>query len=966
MLNPIIKQRLLYLIPLIILLTAFSIFPFGLFKIKQQNSALEKGMAVSGPIMEDTPIAGIFQPQHKTLSSIGFRFYVPGSRENTGYLRLLLKNQQDMVIYESTIPINELKNNQFFDFPLGISLDTAQPYVYQLNAYDYGDTAPCIYLGSPDTASVESRSLYYNGLELPGNAPTMRYTYRAGASFTQALPYYIVLVLLLLLTIPLWGHSCKKLCTGVCLLITVILLVLAADESRRPLVLTGDNLRRDAGSVDGTSIVINPDSGFHGKLAYTWNYMLEKGNYRVGIEYRTDTADNTLYIYNNGETALTHALNPAYTYQEILLPLEKDSQEILIELHYNGTASLTINSLQLTPENRFYNDAVFCAVLLFIGGILLFLLTRSRFFIQMPVHSKMIGFGLLSIAAAASLPLMNSYLNWADDLCYHLIRIEGIKDGLLDGQFPVVIFPEGLYGNGYLNCMYPNLFLYFPAILRILGVSMANSYKFLVTLFNLLTAFLTYYSIKSLMTDKMNRHHAVSFGTAISGRFSAGQLSALLAALLYTLCPYRFTNAYARGALGEFLAMTFMPLLLAGLYHVLLGDRKRWWMLVLGISGLIQTHILSAVIGLIFCFVCGMVCLAAVIREKRIGSIVIASLMTLLLNLWFAVPFVYFYTSGVLWPSALDWCKFSEYSLNLSGLAGTINTQDYRTLTLGLPIVICAVFSLFAIYFTKKRDRLCKYIICLFVLGCCSTFMVINQFPGWPLMEIHAIEFILKNIQFAWRMLGPASILFVMTGCILLFRFEAVKPYRIGIFLTLSALSLLSVSRFQADDFAYKNYYDTYTVGHESKLRGIPKGDNTIIYPYEWRPYGTVESDLSTKPVFTDETAVTVQNFKKTGTTNELTYVCTSLNQTVSLPIIHYAGYRAYDENGKRIELSTNADNNTIQIALIGDSQEHQIVVKYKGLLRFTGAFWISLITLSVWIWLFIRRRRPIVTDRQS
>ena len=46
------------------------------------------------------------------------------------------------------------------------------------------------------------------------------------------------------------------------------------------------------------------------------------------------------------------------------------------------------------------------------------------------------------------------FLYNGDDLCFHLARLEGLKDGILDGQIPVNIQPEGLGGNGYLNAMY--------------------------------------------------------------------------------------------------------------------------------------------------------------------------------------------------------------------------------------------------------------------------------------------------------------------------------------------------------------------------------------------------------------------------------------------------------------------------------------------------------------------------------
>ena len=72
---------------------------------------------------------------------------------------------------------------------------------------------------------------------------------------------------------------------------------------------------------------------------------------------------------------------------------------------------------------------------------------------------------LTGLCLYASVPLFTQSFKQSDDICYHLLRIEGLKDGMLDGQFPVVIFPEALAGNGYLNSMYPYLFLYSPWLL---------------------------------------------------------------------------------------------------------------------------------------------------------------------------------------------------------------------------------------------------------------------------------------------------------------------------------------------------------------------------------------------------------------------------------------------------------------------------------------------------------------------
>lgn len=734
----------------------------------------------------------------------------------------------------------------------------------------------------------------------------------------------------------------KKLLFPILFLITAVCLVLSADESRTPLTLKGDALIREAGTIDGTCVRITEDSGFSGVFLRTKNFMLEKGSYRIGVEYHTDSETNTVSLYDNGKTTDIAVLSPQTTYEEYPFTLTKDSQDAVLRIHYNGTGNLSVDSVTLIPESRFYNDAYFYALLVLMVGIAVIVLSQTSFIQNLSIQTKAIGFALLCIALVAFVPYMNGYLNWGDDICYHLIRIEGIKDGLADGQLPVVIYPEGMQGNGYLNCMYPNLFLYLPAVLRLAGVSMAGSYKCLIFVFHLLTVVITYFSVKSICNSRK---------------------SALLAALLYTLCPYRLTNFYARGALGEALAMTFFPLLFAGLYHVLLGNAKKYWMLVLGLSGLIQTHVLSALLGTVFCILLGIICIRRVYTEKRILPVCKAVALTLFLNLWFMVPFLYFYTKEALYTEALDWCSFSEYSLNLSGLLGTINTNGYRTLTLGLPIVFCAAIALF--YFVLERKTahvptdetasevsgsLSLFTGFLLILGAVSTFMVLNLFPGWEFLRIGLYEKLLKNLQFAWRMLGPASVTLILAGCILLYKSRLLTPYRQSIFIALTAVCLLSAVRYQEEDFAYASYDSTYSRGHLSKLNGIPKGEATIVYPYEWclKDFPVTEPD--TTCTFTVPDAVSDVAYSRTGTTSTLTYHNTLAGNTVTFPVMAYSGYTAEDENGNPLPFVKNKDK-MLEVELSDSTgSPHQIIVKYKGMAGFTIALIVSFATAVIWI----------------
>lgn len=716
-----------------------------------------------------------------------------------------------------------------------------------------------------------------------------------------------------------------------CLLAAIFFLLLA-DESRTPITINAADMERSEGYQDNTAIGLTADSGYSGVMLTSADYLLNDGSYTLAVAYQTNGTDNSLLVYDNGALLGSYALSPDDTYGEYSFELQHSSPEFHFEIEYGGESSLLVYNVTLIPDGRFYYDTFLLIVLLVFAAAGLALWKYHCAKAGKSIQEQYVFFTLCGIGLFASLPYMYSGLNWAIDLCYHLIRVEGIKDGLLAGQFPVVIYPEALKGNGYLNCMYPNLFLYIPALLRLCRISMADSFKFLIFLFNFATAFITYHCAKEIGAERR---------------------AALLSALLYSLSPYRFTNIYARGAVGEFLAMTFFPLIFAGLYHICIGDRKKWSYLVLGMTGLLQTHILSVTLAGVFCFLFAVLYMKELFCEKRIIELCKAAVVSLFLNLGFLIPFLDFYKNGDLWMDALSLGTYAEYSLNLSGLFSMQLTGDYHSLTLGLPLCICAVIACAYFLLERKKEATDTFILQLFILGVVLIFMLLTFFPAWKMMQLPMLELLLSKIQFAWRLLGPISLLFALTGSICLMRSKALHAYAKPLLIMLSLLCMLSATRFRDEDFAYAQ--DTaYTIGHESKLIGIPKGENTVVYPYEWRPRHTTDPGLLTEPLVFDREQVSLKESSREGTVTRLTYTALSDGQYIEIPVLYYMGYTAEDEAHNPVAISKGY-NSCIRLSLTGDRKPHTVTVSYRMPLAYTVSAWISILTavlsLAGWIW---------------
>lgn len=145
-------------------------------------------------------------------------------------------------------------------------------------------------------------------------------------------------------------------------------------------------------------------------------------------------------------------------------------------------------------------------------------------------------------------PLVGDNLIKGDDTVIHLIRLEGLKAGYLSGQLPVKVEPVINGGYGYaFSTYYGSLFYNIPAIFRLMGFTMQNAYKLFVVLVNLATVIVSYYSFRVI--------------------FKRAEL-ALVAAIMYSMSLLRLVDLYQRGAVGEFTALIFLPLIVAGLWKI--------------------------------------------------------------------------------------------------------------------------------------------------------------------------------------------------------------------------------------------------------------------------------------------------------------------------------------------------------------------------------------------------------------
>lgn len=726
-----------------------------------------------------------------------------------------------------------------------------------------------------------------------------------------------------------------KIVYGIIVLLVTMLLLLN-NEGGQPLEYTGSELQHSVGLIDSeNSLVIRESVARTGCIANTPQYVMNKGTYTVSMDYKVDYDGSVLELWEQGSKMAAWPVPTGQQKMSVDFTLSKDVKQLQFKINYSGQGELTIKKFTLAPKGMFYSDTYFFVVLFAVINVVGCLYVRNGR--KWLTQEQLVDYSIiLGVALLATSPMMQTYLYNGDDLCYHLARLEGLKDGILDGQIPVNILPDGLKNHGYLNAMYPYLFLYIGAFLRICRVSLALSYKVLIFLANLGAAVSAYVAVKSIVQSRR---------------------SVILAVVLYTLMPYRFTNIFSRGDLGEILALVFWPFVIAGLFHVILGDRRKWYFLVIGFSGALQSHILSAAFVAVICVITALVYVGRIIRDKRYLEIGKAAGLSMLLNMWYLVPFMTYYYMEDICKDSLRWSSYFEQSINLSNLTQSLSLYNKQYFSLGLALLGClgiGVIYLLCEHRSQKED-LEGYLLYLLVMGCILAFMTTGYFPNRTLLANSLFENIATMIQFPWRFLGPACACMMFVGVIGLSRSDILKPFRNIIFALLIGLNLLVIVSVPTDNnhMPYDNPEAVASKGHESKLAA----NIGLFYPHEWRLDGASDERLTSSVISSDMNNITVYDYQKKGTKAVISYSATSDRGYIELPMLSYLGYRAYDENGQKVEIRR-GDAARIRLAVTGDGIEHHIYVRYGPVPAFVIANVISALTIAGCIWYRYRYRR--------
>ena len=685
---------------------------------------------------------------------------------------------------------------------------------------------------------------------------------------------------------------------------------------------------------------------------------LERGSYQVTMDYdlTVDAVRITpLYEASYGpDDAETILLTKEFKEKTFELLLPDQVNEFSFQLpELENADDLVIHSITMERTNQSERVRFFVVLCIFCAVDVLFYLGRKGRFGAWSVEKRGSVLCIGLIVLFACVPLMTNYLLSGQDLTFHLMRIEGLAEGLKQGQFPVKMQPVWLNDYGYpVSILYGDLLLYIPAVLRIIGFSLQASYKIYLVMIQIITAINTYLCCKEIAEDRK---------LGVVGCF------------LYVFATNRMTNIYYRAAVGEYTALAFLPLVFLGLFY-LLGEKERtkaeqkkvFFLLVMGYTFMLESHMLSFNIAIVFSII---YCLFHFKKFlQNFWFLVKTALITIGLNLGFLVPMADYMISHdmkVKFASQIE--NMQEHGLFLSqlfqmfrfpvSLSGNVMNGVGGDMAIGIGLAYMLMLALFVwelccCFWRKKKGLANEGMIQtesvrIFVIFLLCLVMSCYFFPWHAIGKIPVLGSILTPYQFAWRFIGIATFLGVILTMYALKALEKLtdRTIKVAAIVVLGTLTLIG-SQYLMDNKVSDSTARTKVTSSASiyTAGAVANGEYLFVE-------NSAMAIIDQQPVPVDETAVSIISYEKKNSRISMEGEnLTDEVQQVKVSFLDYKGFVATDKTTGE-KLDTTCDERHILTVLLPAGYQGTVQVCFRQPWYWRVA---EIVSLAVLIALFV------------
>ena len=648
-----------------------------------------------------------------------------------------------------------------------------------------------------------------------------------------------------------------------------------------------------AGTFHADGGVLDIPAGLGTFTLNTDSHYLKHGTYEVTFNVTSDTEGSSVDVFN------PYYVNEDNTCGKVLAsaPISTNGENIhvtftvedyveAVQFRVNSVAPLTFDSIYLLSQRGLYKDPYIYAGLLLLASVLFLVYRRKHKVRPEPLLL------LLFAALWTTLPMCFPWLPSGHDMYFHYGRLFNLSEGLGETLLPIRYHARMFRGFGYgAPMLYSEFFLYPFALLCRMGLSPIGCWHLMILTVNLATAAVSYYAFSHLCRSRR---------------------IGLIASFLYTMSMYRLINLYTRAALGEVLATIFLPLLVIGMYHLFLGNMKKWWIAVLAFTGMFQSHVISTEIALGFCVLFALWNIRKLKEKGRLPRILLAGASTVLLNLWFILPFLDHMRYAMfvlgdernLYAYSVYPAQFFDMSLNNPAMDSLGRTSFANSMPFSVGLILLAGSLLFLLLCFRKEqpDRfhmnLGKW--CL-SLGILSLYASSVYFPWEAIQRVAILNLFAEKIQFASRFLPFASLFLGITSSLAIYYFFRSREQKQLLFLICGIFLVYTSGKYMSD---YSNSAENF-VDWDTQMEHSQDTD-TLYLISDNHAYVSVRRMLVQDTNFQSSGDVELSGCYRDGTDAGFTYHKTegSSDSYVDVPFNFYPYLHAYDENGNQLTTS--------------------------------------------------------------
>ncbi len=414
-------------------------------------------------------------------------------------------------------------------------------------------------------------------------------------------------------------------------------------------------------------------------------------------------------------------------------------------------------------------------------------------------YIKLVGFSwttvfIILIISPSFIPLMRSgYFFMQDDL--QAFRIHQMHECFKDFQIPCRWVPDAGYQYGYPQFnFYPPSVYYIGELIHLLGFQFIDSVKILFMLGYILSALTMFILVKEI----------------------AGKWEGIVAAIFYTYIPYKAVEVYVRGALSEFWALVFFPLIFWSSYKLIKTNKNKYlvW-LSLSVGLLLMTH---SLMSLIFVIPSLFWVLYWLFTEKKwkdvFPKIVLSGVLGFCFASYFVLPAILEQKYVHIETMLMGYFDYRKHFVNLYdmfisrewGYGSSGFPDELLNLSTGnihwLFAIIVGIVALFKI---NKNRKLSLLLLLLLGLEVFTLFLMhLRSMFIWE--RLHFLAW----LQFPWRFMAVSIFLLPIIAGVGISMFGGFKKYIIGIIIIILAI-LLNIGFFRVKEWYYISDADKFS-----------------------------------------------------------------------------------------------------------------------------------------------------------